>query len=132
MSKADSWQSKNPNIRSLKSNRKKNIFKGSEGSASQVSELGNGEKVGDGGEIVVKKNGRVLAGKNNNGHYCFPGRMKGLCPWLVLIGLTPLKLVEDWFTAAVILKLNPSPTGSFIIIFKSRKILTCVLFYSVT
>jgi len=51
--------------------------------------------VGDGGEIVVKKHARVLAGKNNNGYYCFLGTMKGLCPWLVLIGLTPLKLVED-------------------------------------
>lgn len=58
--------------------------------------------------------------------------MKGLSPWLVLIGPTPLKLVEDWFTAVVILKLNPSPTGSFIIVFKRRKIVTCVLFYSVT
>lgn len=46
-------------------------------------------------EIVSKKNGRALAGKHNNGYYCFLGRMKGLCPWLVLIGLTPLNLVKD-------------------------------------
>lgn len=44
---------------------------------------------------MLKKNGRVLAGKNNNGYYCFLGRIKGLCPWLVLIGLTPLNSVED-------------------------------------
>lgn len=47
--------------------------------------------------------------------------MKGLCPWLVLIGLTSLNLVEDWSAAAVILELNPSPTGSFIIAFKEER-----------
>lgn len=55
--------------------------------------------------------------------------MKGLSPWLVLIGPTPLKLEEDWFTAVVILKSNPSPTGSFIIVFKRRKIVTCVILF---
>lgn len=43
----------------------------------------------------MQKNDRVLAGENNNGYYCLLGRMKGLSPWLVLIGPTPLKLVED-------------------------------------
>lgn len=85
-------------------------------------------KGGDRGEIVMKKNDRVWLGET----IMDMGRIKGLSPWLVLIGPTPLKLVEDWFTAVVILKLNPSPTGSFIIVFKRRKILTCVLFYSVT
>lgn len=67
----------------------------------------------DGREIVMKKNGRVLAGQSSAGYYCFLSRIKGLCPWLVLIGLTLLRLVEDWFAAAVILKLNPSSPWEF-------------------
>lgn len=130
MSKANSWQSKNPSIFLVLLFREQ-IFLRVQRALQVKSQNWEIEKVGDGREIVVQKNGRVLAGKNNNGYYCFLGRMKGLCLWLVLIGLTPLKLVEDWFTAALILTLNPRPTGRFIIVFKRRKIFNlCVSLFS--
>lgn len=66
------------------------------------------------------------AGNTSTGYYSFLGRTQGHSPWLVLIGL---KLVEDCFTAAVILQLNPSPTGSCTVVFRRRKSLTCVLLY---